>query len=451
MKKLTLILPILIFTFLSIHGQNIPRKGFLGIRALEINDSISAANRLSLSKGVMINDITPASTSEQLGIMKYDILLKVNGSDISNIKDYRNAAKNFREGEDISFLILRGNEELLIQGKVLPLPYEKSDLFDVIYDEVKFRDGWLRIIVNKPKEEGKHPVIFFIPGYTCYSLDNIGKHPYGQLIDGLCAKGYVIIRVEKPGMGDCFNTPDCFEIDFSTEVEAFETGFQKIINYDFTDKKRIYILGHSLGGLEAPLIDKDKISRGVIVCGTGVKTWFEYIIEMFRFQNIIMGVDYVDNEVFINKMIPVLYDFLIMKKSPSEIAINDEIKKMMAEYLEYDGFEHIWSRNYKYWQQLQDQNMPELWKQVKGDVLVIRGEADFEAFSNTDHQEIVNIVNAYKPGTAQFILIPELDHGFAKSKTPEESYINRSKRGYYYENFNPAIIDEIHNWITARR
>ena len=39
-----------------------------------------------------------------------------------------------------------------------------------------------------------------------------------------------------------------------------------------------------------------------------------------------------------------------------------------------------------------DLNMPEVWKSVKANVLIIRGEGDFEAFSNKDHEDIVNIV-----------------------------------------------------------
>ncbi len=197
------------------------------------------------------------------------------------------------------------------------------------------------------------------------------------------------------------------------------------------------------------MIDKYRLAKGVIVCGTGLKTWYEYIIDMFRFQNPIMGVDYLENEKVVRDMIKILYDYLVMKKAPKDLAVNDEIKKIMKEYLEYDGADMVWSRNYKFWQELQDLNMPEVWKNVKANVLVIRGEGDFEAFSNQEHEEIVKIVNTYNPGKGKFLLIPNMDHGFATSKTPEESYRNTKLPGYYYNNFNPVIIDEISDWIEG--
>ncbi len=121
----------------------------------------------------------------------------------------------------------------------------------------------------------------------------------------------------------------------------------------------------------------------------------------------------------------------------------------MKEYLEFDGGDQVWSRHYSFWQELNDLNMPQIWKDVKANVLIIRGEGDFEAFSNKDHEDIEKIVNTYNPGKGRFLLIPNMDHGFATSKTPEESFKNKSVPGYYYNNFNDAVIDEISKWIEG--
>jgi len=254
-------------------------------------------------------------------------------------------------------------------------------------------------------------------------------------------------------MGDCYNTPDCFDIDYSTELEGFQKGFEKISQYDFVDKNNIFVFGHSLGGYEAPMVDKKGIAKGVIVCGTGLKTWYEYILDMFRFQNPIMGIDFIENEKIVTEMTKILYDILILKKNPLEISESRETKNLMKEWLELENNGRIWSRNYTFWQQLQDLNMPEIWKNVKSNVLVIRGEGDFEAFSTDEHKEIVKIVNHYNPDAnpekAKFILIPNMDHGFATAKTPEESYKKKSEPGFYYNNFNDAIIDEISKWIES--
>jgi dienelactone hydrolase len=327
------------------------------------------------------------------------------------------------------------------------LAYETSDKYDIVYDKVKFMNGWERVIISKPKTPGRHKAIMLIQGYTCYSLDNIGKHPYGQLVDKLCDKGYVVMRAEKPGMGDDTNTPDCADIDFYTELNAFAAAYEKLKTYDYVDTANIFIFGHSLGGIEAPVLAQKYHPKGIIVCGTTAVSWFEYIIEMFRFQNIIEGSDYVENENMIKDVTPLLYDLLIEKQTPKALAKIPSFDSLLIKYMEFDGDDHIWSRNYAYWQQLQDQNMAEVWKNNSENVLVVRGEGDFEAFSTAQHQTIVDMVNTYHPGKATFQLIPDMDHAFAKSKTPAESYKNGLIKGYYYNNFNDAIIEVTDKWI----
>ena len=440
MKKPLLLLLLIALITANVYPQNITRKAFMGLKFSEINDSIKNALNLKTNEGIAVTSVTANSTADKIGVKVNDVLKSVNGSKTYTVKDYRDAIKNLREKSSVSFILNRDGNTVELSGSAEPLPYEKS---------VKFKDGYLRIIVTKPKSEGKFKTILFIPGYMCYSLDNIGKHPYGQVVEKLSERGYSVVRVEKPAMGDCFNTPDCFEIDYSTELEAFEAGFQKMITYDFVDKDNVYIFGHSLGGYEAPMVDKNRTAKGIIVCGTGLKTWYEYIIEMFRFQNPIAGVDYLENEKVVTDMIKILYDYLVLKKTPQEIAVTPEIKKVMMDYMEYDGNNQVWSRHYKFWQELNDLNMPLVWKNVKANVLIIRGEGDFEAFSNREHEDIEKIVNTYNPGKAKFVLIPNMDHGFATAKTPEESFRNKSIPGYYYNNFNDEVINVISDWIEG--
>lgn len=445
MKNLFLLFLLLVFT-ISLEAQNIKRRGFIGVKAIELSDSISMIN--NDIKGVFVSDVVANSSAQNAGLIKGDILFEINKKSITNVAEYKSSISGIRESDKVDFYVMRDKNILILSSIAPVLPYEKSDDYEIIYDEVKFQNGFIRLIINKPKGEGKFKSIFFIPGYMCYSLDNIGKHPYGQLVDGLCKKGYVVMRAEKLGMGDCINTPNCFDVNYMTELEGFETGYEKLKSYSFVDTTNMFVFGHSLGGYEAPMVAEKLGAKGVIVCGTGYKTWYEYIIEMFRFQNIIAGADYIENEKLIQTMIPLLYDYLILKKTPTELNTNEKYSSVLKEYLEYDGGEKIWSRHYTYWQQLQDLNMPEIWKNLNSEVLIIRGEGDFEAFSNSDHQSIADAVNFYHRGKAKFVLIPNMDHGFATATDPADSYRKKQIPGFYYNNFNPAIFDVVEKWIN---
>lgn len=448
MKKYFFLL-IVLFIILEVQSQNIRRKAYMGIKTSELNDSIAKSLGIKEKNGVLVNEVLPSSTGEKLQLQKNDVILKINSAITLTVKDYQATVKNIRENDTVALLVSRSKKEKIIAAIAIGKAYETSETYDVIYDEVKFMDGYLRIIINKPKTEGKHKAILFIPGYMCYSLDNIGKHPYGQLVEKLCEKGYVVMRIEKPGEGDNTNTPDCKEIGFNTETDAFSAGYEKLKTYSYVDTSNIFIFGHSLGAMEAPVLAAKYQPKGVIACGTSAVSWFEYIIAMFRFQNIITGDDYVENEKLITRITPLLYKLLVEKQTPFELTKNPEYETLLNTWMEYDGGNHVWARHYSFWQQLQDLNQAELWKKFNGYVMTIRGSGDFEAFSSEDHQKIADMVNAYHPCHGTFKLIPNMDHAFAKSDTPAESYKNGQTPGYYYNNFNDAIIDEVNNWINA--
>jgi uncharacterized protein len=448
MKKLSFLLILFLMLHLA-NAQGIKRKAFMGVKTTELSDSIIKTLNLKQANGVLVSEVKPKSTGEAMQLQPNDVIMKVNSTITLNNKEFISATKNFKENDTVVMLVTRKKQSILLKGKAAGLAYETSEKYDIVYDQVKFMNGWMRVIINKPKTPGKHKAILFIQGYTCYSLDNIGKHPYGQLVDKLCDKGYVVMRAEKPGMGDDTNIPDCSDVDFNTEVKTFSTAYEKLKTYDYVDTANIFIFGHSLGGIEAPVLAQKYHPKGIIVCGTTAVSWFEYIIEMFRFQNIIEGSDYVENENMIKNVTPLLYDLLIEKQTPKALAKNPAFDTLLIKYMEYDGDDHIWSRNYAYWQQLQDQNMAEVWKNNSENVLVVRGEGDFEAFSTAQHQTIVDMVNTYHPDKATFQLIPNMDHAFAKSKTPAESYKNGLIKGYYYNNFNDAIIEVADKWIAG--
>ncbi|HNX21642.1 MAG TPA: hypothetical protein PKG88_04695, partial [Bacteroidales bacterium] len=96
------------------------------------------------------------------------------------------------------------------------------------YESIPFKDGFLTIIINKPKKTGKMPGLLFIPGYTCSSIDGLSeKHPYGRIVRSYADSGYVVVRVEKSGLGDNQNTVDCSLTNLYDEVACFQAGYQR--------------------------------------------------------------------------------------------------------------------------------------------------------------------------------------------------------------------------------
>ena len=443
----TIAIAFLSLVSINSFGQSLKRIAFSGTRVIAVNDSIAKAHNLPETKGVLINEVIPNSTASALKLNEKDIVLEINDVAIIDRNSLRSLFNNIRENDLVTVNYFRNGKSKNGKGKAVAKPYEESEDYEIIYDEVKFREGLIRTIITKPKGIEKAPAILFIPGYMCYSLDNIGKHPYAQLVDGLTKKGYVVIRAEKLGEGDCWNTPECKDTDLETEISGFEKGLHSLKKYDFVDTNNIFIWGHSLGGIEAPVLAERNKVKGIVISGTGLVSWYEYILAMFRFQNPLMGVDYIENEKQIADYKKLLYEYLVLKKSPLELSKHSgRYKEFLEDGMQFDGKDRIWDRNYKYWQQIDDLNQPELLKNSDAYVLSIWSSADFEAFSEQDHKTIIDIVNFYHPGKGTYLKLDNTTHAFAKVKSLKDGLENRNY-DYIINNFNHTIVDETHNWI----
>jgi len=426
-------------------SREFKRRAYLGIYGTAIADSV--ADIYSTNTGIIVDSLTNNNLTKKHKLKSADIILSINGNDIKTLRDLKEQVSLSREGEKVKFKIIRNGKIRKIVGIYPMFPYEKSKTHEIIYDKFEFDGGYIRVIIDKPKGQNKLPAILFIQGYTCSSIDNVGDdHPYLQLVKGLCDKGYVVMRVEKPGVGDCNNITRCEDLDFHVENEAFLTGFRKLKSYDFVDTNNVFIWGHSLGGTTAPIIANKEKVKGVIVYGTGLKPWREYLLEMFRVQNPLLGVDYVENENNMLNYYKIIHALFIDKDKPSEIESDSTLSTILKEQLMYDGEERIWGRNYKAFIQIDDYNITECWSKTDANVLVFWGDADIEAFSRFDHETIVDVVNHYHPGKGKFIHLKNTTHAFSTVESMRHGLENRTWK-YMTENFNKEIILKTDEWI----
>ena len=445
-KKSLALLVVVLSIITTSFCQQIVRRPFLGAKLSTVNDSI--LNIHSLKNGVKVLEITEPWCSKYHKLKSGDIIISVNNQPTTSSRELGNLIKTKRSGEAIEFKVYRNNKIRTLKGKLPAKPLETSETHDIIYDQFSFNQGQIRVIVDKPRTNKKTPAILFIQGYTCSSLDKAGdNHPYIKLVKGLCEKGYTVMRMEKPGMGDNYNTDSCNEIDFHTEVESFALALEKLKSYDFVDKENVFIWGHSMGGIIAPIIASQQQVKGVIVYGTTILPWRDYIYNMLRVQPLLMDADPVENEQNMKTYAKLLYSLFIDKKNPEELSAQDTtMSKLLNEGFGYDGNGHIWTRNYKYIVQIDDYNMFDVWSRVKSNVFVFWGDADLEAFSEWDHKKIVDVVNKYNPGKATYYNIKNTTHAFAKVESMKHGIKNRDWN-YITTHFNNQVIDESSNWI----
>jgi pimeloyl-ACP methyl ester carboxylesterase len=451
MKKLYPLILFFLFSSFQLSAQKLKRKAFLGIKPQELNDSIAKANKLSATTGILVLEVLPNSTAESLKLKPQDVITGINKQPITKLPQLLDPFQDFRENEPIALTVQRSKKKLDLKGKTVGRPYEKSDdKIEVVYDQVKFGNGYLRAIVTKPKGNGKFPAILFIPGYTCASIDNFNQGAYGKLIKGWNEKGYAVMRIEKSGMGDSENTSPCAEVDMYTEIASFEIGYKHLKSYSFVDTANLFMFGHSMGGVIAPIIAEKYNPKGVIVYGTVFRPWFEFMLDLIRKQNIMTGADYVENEKLTRQMQTLYYEFFVLKRSPSEIAQNPNLTAIATKELDYKpNSDLMWGRHYKFWQQLDELNMAQNWSKTRSNVLAIWGGADWISFEEDEHTVIANLVNKYHPGKGTYYKLENTNHGFIKMPSMLEG-IKLSSPAYNEQHFNYGLVDETDKWMKDK-
>jgi uncharacterized protein len=427
----------------------LPRRAFLGTQLQQVNDSIAQFHKLKQPKGVLVLMVVAGSSAEAMGIEANDLVINVENKEVNSPAELINAIGKYRSGDEIAITIMRDGESLNKSGILKPLPHETSDHADVIYDEVPFDGGHIRTIIHRPRVNGKVPAVFFIQGYTCTSIDRMqADHPYKKLLDGLVEQGFAIVKTEKAGIGDSQNDRNCTESTLFDEIDLFSESYNNLKKYDFIDQDNIFIFGHSMGGIAAPLLKTDIAPKGIAVYGTVIRPWFEYFLEHSRIQKFIMGWDYLENEQQHEAALKFFYRLMVEKQSPAQLVQDPSVKEFMEQRWSYDGSEMLLGRHYTFWQQLQETKLFNAWAHTPAFVLSIWGEGDFVAFNPYEHQLIADVVNRYNPGKAKYLSFPNIDHSFIRVENQEHAVKVRNDWEYNAQNFNYDIVTVLSQWMN---
>lgn len=418
MTRKTLILSALLCLWLATgHAQTLKRLGGIGAGFAPVNDSVAAANFLTPARGLQVLKILPGGTAEALGVQVNDIVLSINGQALTSPAGITaNKVLTKHDGEPVTWVLWRKKKEVTLQGIAKPRPYETSTEFDIVYDQYAFQGGQVRCIISKPKTAGKKPAILLIQGYPCATVDYLPAwHPHKQLADEFTRRGYVVMRAEKPGLGDCSGTPDCYDIDFFTETENFKTAYLKMKSLPEVDTNRLFIFGHSMGGMEAPFIASEVKPKGVIVYGVSIKSWHEYLLDMLRYQNPNFGIDYLQVDREMRTYDTLLYSLFIQNRKPSElIQEHPHYKALLERDFEYVKGDDFLGRSIVFSTSLHSAKVYEAWSQVTCHVLSAHGDYDIQTVDDFSQKELVKIVNRYHPGMATYLPVAETDHGLVK-------------------------------------
>jgi hypothetical protein len=231
----------LVLSVTVLQAQHLKRSGTLGIypAALSATEALKAG--MDAPKGIKVAKVMPGSTAEAIGIAEGDLVLEVNGEAVESPAGIVAQLGELSAGEEVVLTTIRDGRKLTQTGPMgaRPLPLAPGATID--FGEVPYGGGHLRSFLEKPQGDGPFPVIYFLQGYTCQTVEHGSPHsPMRKLFNQWVSNGYAVFRVEKPGVGDSAGTPDCESIDFDAELLAFKAGYKALLKRDGIDTEQLF-------------------------------------------------------------------------------------------------------------------------------------------------------------------------------------------------------------------
>jgi pimeloyl-ACP methyl ester carboxylesterase len=154
-----------------------------------------------------------------------------------------------------------------------PYPYHEEEVAFVNHAVAEGEDQvTLAGTFTRPKESGPHPAVVLVTGSGPQDRNEtvLGHRPFLILADYLTRRSVAVLRYDDRGMGGSTGsfaaaTSEDFAGDARAAIEYLRTRQD-------VDGERIGILGHSEGGLIAPMVaaDSDHVAFVVMIAGSGV-------------------------------------------------------------------------------------------------------------------------------------------------------------------------------------
>jgi Domain of unknown function (DUF5916)/PDZ domain/Serine aminopeptidase, S33 len=413
--KTLIAVAILLFAFSS--RADLPRRGAAGLAVATEN------NR------AVVRDVFPGTAAEKAGLAKGDAILSIDGERVATASDVTSRLAKRKVGDQVRVEYQRGEEARFLTLVMQAWPMETSSEYDVTYGEVSADGNRYRTIATKPKGNGPFPTVFIVQGVGCGSVDNPPPgHSYRSFVQSLTKRGLATFRVDKPGSGDSEGGP-CPSASFDTEVNAYRAGLATL-------KGNVFLFGHSMGGVMAPLIAKKGTARGIIIYGSVSRSWSAYTLDNVRRQMRLRGAPFeeiAEEEKASERFNTMFY----VEKQPLE--------KIVAAHPEYrerfpDGKTYAAGKDGKYFQDLYAHGLVGAWKATDAALLAVWGASDFLT-DGSEHEWIAAAVNSWRPGTARYVKLDGIDHWMRKAPDQAAS-VNGGPEGAEYDDRLAELIEK---------
>lgn len=375
---------------------------------------------------------------KKAGLEAGDIIIAINKESIRDGNHWWDLTYHLRAGTDYVLTYKRDKQVATQVVTFEPAPKETFDNLNVEYDFIVSDYGIRqRSITTFPVTARRQPMpaIFVVGGLSCSSIEHLPgrKSNFVRGLRDLARQsGMIMMRVEKPGVGDSGGR--CSETDFTTELNGYEVALKTLLSDKRVDPQKVIVYGNSMGSALAPYLANKYSLNGVISDGSFYRSWFEHMLEIERRIQSMNGHDESEvNRRMIQAYIPLYYGMLVEKKSYQDVI--DE-NPLLAEYNYHSGA-HMYGRPVSFYHQMQDFDFAGEWSKLTVPTRVRWGTNDW-IMSEYDIDMIANALQKNGNKDFQIQKVPGLDHWFAFHKEAIDSY--QGKPGEWNDSISDTLV-----------
>jgi uncharacterized protein len=327
----------------------------------------------------------------------------------------------FSSDNKIAGLFFQSAEKYKTPAYVDPAKFEEK--------EVTVGQGVFRLpgTLSLPKGDGPFAAVVLVQGSGPQDRDeSIGpQKPFRDLAQGLASQGIAVLRYEKRTKEHQLMMA-LIESNITVKEETVDdaaTAFQVLASQEKIDPKRIFMLGHSLGGTLIPRIAKAQPGYAGFICMAGLTRPLEdATMEQVKY---ILSLE--------------------VKPAEEDQAKIEELKGQVAKVkspaltTDTPKGELPLGVPAKYWLDLRGYEPAKEAQSVKKPMLILQGERDYQVTM----EDFANWKKALgERKDAQLISYPKLNHLFMEG-TGKSTPAEYAKAG----NVAKEVVDDIAKWV----
>lgn len=345
----------------------------------------------------------------------------------------------------------------VIEKKIVIRPQEPSMPYPYSEEDVTFENKTAGIrlagTLTKPKTAGPHPVVVLISGSGAQDRNEemAGHKPFLIIADYLSRNGIAVLRYDDRGTAQSEgNFATATTKDLATDASS---AVQYLSTRKDIDQQNIGLMGHSEGGVIAPIVaaELDNVAFIVLLAGTGI-SGDELLLMQSEAISSAQGVSgpLLERSLEINagifKIVKKATDQEVLKKELSDYILAEVPAAFRPENMTEEDFVRSQTTTIlSPWMQYFIKYNPALiLPSVTCPVLAVNGDKDLQVPSQVN----LNAIKAglEKGGNQQVKTIeyPNLNHLFQTTETGLPS-----EYGELEETFSVKVLEDVTQWLKT--